>query len=124
MNITFRSRIGEGIDYTTLLNYGMCCRGITKIGTEGEHNYYSCYASGGVYIPYEDIQGNLVPLDSAELIALITPQFYNTSHGPPRTQPYHEYDFNYDGYVDGLDFSYAAAGFLFYQPKNCPNPFL
>ena len=52
MNIEFRSRIGEVIDYTTILNYGLCCKGITSIGYTGEFNYYSCFATGGAYIPH------------------------------------------------------------------------
>ena len=52
MNIEFRSRIGETIDYNQLLNYGLCCKGITSVGYTGEFNYYSCFATGGVYVSY------------------------------------------------------------------------
>jgi len=52
MNIEFRTRIGEKIDYNEIINYGLCCQGITSIGSTGEFDYYSCYATGGIFIPY------------------------------------------------------------------------
>lgn len=52
MNIQFRSRSGEAINYNSLLNYGICCKGITLVGTTGEYNHSSCFATGGVFIPY------------------------------------------------------------------------
>ncbi len=52
MNTQFRSRISEIIDYSSLLNYGLCCKGITSVGFTGEFNFTSCYATGGVFTPY------------------------------------------------------------------------
>ena len=52
MNTQFRSRISEIIDYSSLLNYGLCCKGITAIGFTGEFNFTSCYGTGGVFTPH------------------------------------------------------------------------
>ena len=57
MNTQFRSRISEIIDYRSLLNYGLCCKGITAVGFTGEFNFTSCYATGGVFTPYS---GNII----------------------------------------------------------------
>lgn len=54
MNTEFRSRIGEALDYNQLLNYGLCCKAGDIIGFTGEFNFNSCYATGGVFIPYEN----------------------------------------------------------------------
>lgn len=53
MNVQFRSRIGESISYTDILNYGICCQGLTRIGMTGEHDFISCYNEGGIFIPYD-----------------------------------------------------------------------
>ena len=57
MNTQFRSRISEIIDYSSLLNYGLCCKGITAVGFTGEFNFTSCYATGGIFTPYS---GNII----------------------------------------------------------------
>ena len=48
MTIQFRTRISPGIDYKDILNYGICCQGITLMDS---YDYLSCYASGGYFIP-------------------------------------------------------------------------
>jgi len=48
----FRSRLGEAVDYSLLLNQGLCCKGITRIGGTGELGYHSCFATGGQYFPF------------------------------------------------------------------------
>lgn len=48
----FKSRLGEAIDYSILLNQGLCCKGITRIGETGEFDRLSCFATGGQYFPY------------------------------------------------------------------------
>ena len=40
MSVEFRSRIPSAVDYKTILNYGICCQGITKIESD---NYTDCY---------------------------------------------------------------------------------
>ena len=57
MNTQFRSRISEIIDYSSLLNYGLCCKGITAIVFTVEFDFTSCYATGCVFTPYS---GNII----------------------------------------------------------------
>lgn len=52
MSIEFRTRIPSAIEYKELLNYGICCRGVTLIdANEYNYNYLGCYATGGYFIP-------------------------------------------------------------------------
>lgn len=48
MSIEFRDRIPPVIDYSDLLNYGICCQNGDTIESK---NYIECGASGGYFIP-------------------------------------------------------------------------
>ena len=74
MNTQFRSRISEIIDYRSLLNYGLCCKGITAVGFTGEFNFNSCYATGGVFTPYS---GNIITNTGGILITDVCSKAHN-----------------------------------------------
>lgn len=63
MNIHFRSRINSYINYSSILDSGICCQGITKID---EASYMSCYATGGYYIPKIKGESTECPVHIAE----------------------------------------------------------